>query len=455
MSKEREQLRQEILEKVKQYFQLVQSAKNIPFAPGQTFIQYSGPVFDGQEFVNAVDTLLGENICLGPYGQKFEKLMCQFFKSHDFIMVNSGSSANLVAVTTLCSKRLPGHLNKGDEVITPAVTFPTTLTPILQNGLIPVFVDCELGTYNVDPDLMEGAVSPKTRAIMVPHTLGNPVDLDRLMALVKKYNLFLVEDACDSLGSTFDGQLVGTFGDLATLSMYPAHHITCGEGGGVVANRALTGKIARSIRDWGRDCWCPPGKNNTCKKRFSRKSGDLPFGYDHKFVYSELGYNLKPADTQAAIAVAQYAKLPFIFEARRRNFHRLYEGLKDLQDYLILPRWHPKSDPCWFGFPITLQKEVSRNDVIQWLQEAKIDTRLIFAGNILRQPGFKGIPCRIYGNLERTDTIMMQSFFLGVYPRIKEEMIDFIVEHLHSFFRQRRLPVAGLVEKRQVMASGS
>jgi len=435
-AEELEQLRSEILDKVRRYFEAAGLGKPRQFIPGKTFIQYSGPVFDGKEYVNAVDTLLKQNICMGAYGEAFEKLVRSFFKSRDFVMVNSGSAANLVAMGTLCAPTVRDHLKPGDEVLTPAVTFPTTLAPILLYNLTPVLVDCELGTYNVDPKLLEAAVSHRTRAIFVPHTLGNPNDMDTVMALVKKHNLFLIEDCCDALGSTWDGQLVGTFGHLATLSMYPAHHITVGEGGGVIVNAGY-GKIVRSLRDWGRDCWCAPGKADTCGRRFQWQLGKLPKGYDHKYIYSNIGYNLKPTDAQGAMGVAQFEKLPFIFQARRRNFARLYEGLSDLEEHLLLPKWYPKADSCWFGFPITVREGVSRNKVIAFLQESKIDTRLIFGGNILRQPGFLNIPRRVYGDLENSDVVMERSFFIGVYPRITDDMIDYVVDRFHHLFSGR------------------
>ena len=352
----------------------------------------------------------------------------------DVILVNSGSSANLVALTSLLSEMLPEPLRPGDEVITPAATFPTTLAPIVQNSLLPVFVDCEIGTYNADLDQVEAAISPRTRAIVLPHTLGNVFDLDRVAALCKKHALYLVEDTCDALGSKWDGKLVGTFGDFASMSFYPAHHITMGEGGAVATNKALQARVARSVRDWGRDCWCAPGVSNTCNKRFDWQLGDLPRGYDHKYIYSNIGYNLKPTDLQAAIGLAQMEKLPGFIARRKRNFQRLYEGLKDLPD-LILPRWDSRADVSWFAFPITVRPEVgfARKDLVAHLEASKIETRMIFAGNLLRQPAYRKIQRRVVGELKNTDLVMTNTFFVGVYPGLTDPMLDFMVERFHAF----------------------
>jgi CDP-6-deoxy-D-xylo-4-hexulose-3-dehydrase len=328
-------------------------------------------------------------------------------------------------------------LRRGDEVVTPAVTFPTTLTPIVQNGLVPVFVDCEIGTYNADPAAVEAAIGPRTRALMIPHTLGNPFDLARLAPLAERHGLYLLEDCCDALGSRFDGRLVGTFGHMASLSFYPAHHMTMGEGGGVVVNRAGLTRAAQSIRDWGRDCWCPPGQANTCGKRFEWQLGDLPFGYDHKYIFSNLGYNLKVTDMQAAIGLAQLEKLPDFCARRRANFRRLYDGAARWADRLVLPRALPQADPAWFGFPLTVRAGVSRLELIRFLETRRIETRLIFCGNVLRQPGFRDIAHRVVGDLRNSDTVMNDTFFLGVYPGLTDVMLDYVLESLEAFFSRR------------------
>ena len=430
---EAEQLKQKILEGVRQYYELVH--KPHEFVPYKSRLQYSGRVFGKEEMVNLVDSSLDFWLTLGPYGELFEQKMKRFFGVRDFVLVNSGSTANLTAVLTLMSRQLEDPLKPGDEVITPAVTFPTTLAPIVHGGLIPVFVDCEVGTYNINPHLLERAISEKTRAIMIPHTLGNPCDMDIVCDLVKRYNLYLIEDSCDALGATFRDKFVGTFGDLATLSFYPAHQITIGEGGGVVVNNARLSRVVRSVRDWGRDCWCAAGESNTCGKRFGWELGELPKGYDHKYIYSNIGYNFKPTDMQAAIGVAQADRIPEFVEKRRRNFALLYNGLEQFQDYLILPRLDPRSKPSWFGFPVTVKNGPSRHEVVQWLESANIDTRVVFGGNILKQPGYKDIRCRIVGGLEETDRIMRDTFFVGVYPGLTEEMIEFVVERFRTFFR--------------------
>lgn len=423
----------EIFERVKEYYELVHREKK--FIPFQTPVPYAGRVFDEREMSSLVDSALDFWLTLGPYGDLFEKKMRGFFGARDFILVNSGSSANLVAVGALISPDLEGHLAKGDEVITPAVTFPSTLAPIIQNGLIPVFVDAEVDTCNINPQLIEGAISPRTRALVIPHTLGNPCDMDIIGEIARRHHLFLVEDTCDALGSTFHGRLVGTFGDIGTLSFYPAHHITMGEGGGVIINRAIFSKIARSLRDWGRDCWCAAGESNTCTKRFGWRLGELPEGYDHKYIYSHIGYNLKPTDLQAAVGVVQADRIPDFVAKRRENFHRLYQALKPYQDFIILPRLDPRSQPAWFGFPITVKEGVSKQALVQWLEAARIETRAVFGGNILRQPGYANIERRVCGDLAQSDKIMRDTFFIGVYPGLTPPMIDFMIERLQSFFQ--------------------
>ena len=431
-SGEAARIAKEIFDRVKEYYELVHKEKN--FVPFKTPISYAGRVFDEHEMISLVDSALDFWLTLGPYGDLFEKKMRNFFGARDFILVNSGSSANLVAVGSLMAPELEGHLEKGDEIITPAVTFPSTLAPIIHNGLVPVFVDAEVGTYNINPRLIEKAISPRTRALVIPHTLGNPCDMDVIGDIVQRHHLFLVEDTCDALGSAFRGRLVGTFGDIGTLSFFPAHHITMGEGGGVIVNRARFSKIARSLRDWGRDCWCAPGESNTCTKRFGWRLGSLPEGYDHKYIYSHIGYNLKPTDLQAAVGVVQADRIGEFVEKRRANFHRFYQALEPYQEFVVLPRLDLRSQPAWFGFPITVKNGVSKRELVQWLEAAKIETRAVFGGNILRQPGYANVECRVCGDLAQSDVIMRDSFFIGVYPGLTQEMVDFIVERLKAFF---------------------
>jgi CDP-6-deoxy-D-xylo-4-hexulose-3-dehydrase len=433
VSEAADRLRLEIADKVRQFHDLVQ-AEARPFVPFQSRVNYAGRVFGAEEMKNLVDSALSFWLTMGPYADQFEDALRSYFSAREALLVSSGSTANLSAVMALMSVQLDHPLCRGDEVITPAATFPTTLAPIVQNGLIPVFVDCEVGTYNIDPALLEEVVSSRTRAIMIPHTLGNPCDMDVVMAVAKEHDLFVIEDTCDALGSTFRGRLVGTFGDLATLSFYPAHHITTGEGGCVIANRPRLGRIVRSIRDWGRDCWCAPGEDNTCAKRFGWQCGDLPRGYDHKFIYSNIGYNFKPTDMQAAVGLAQLDRLPSFIERRKRNFARLYEGLEPYGEHLVLPTLDPRSDPSWFGFPITVRAGRSRAALVQWLERANIETRMIFGGNILRQPAYKDIPHRVPGALRCTDQVMSDSFFVGVYPGLTETVVDFVVERIRAFF---------------------
>ena len=426
------ELKREILEKVQQYYHIAHKPQQ--FIPFKTRINYSGRVFGEEELVSLVDSSLDFWLTMGPFAEQFEQRLKRFFGAKEFLMVNSGSAANLTALMTLMSDQLERPLRAGDEVLTPAVTFPTTLAPIVHGGLIPVFVDCEVGTYNINPNLLESAISNKTRAIVVPHTLGNPCDMDVICDLAERYDLYLMEDSCDALGSTFRGKLVGTFGDLATLSFFPAHHITTGEGGGVVLNNASLVRIARSVRDWGRDCWCAPGESNTCGKRFGWQLGELPKGYDHKFTYSNIGYNFKPTDMQAAIGVRQLDRLDDFIEKRRQNFTRFYKGLEAYQDQLILPTLDSRSNPSWFGFPITTRDGTSRLELVQWLESANIETREVFAGNILRQPAYKNIRHRVHGTLEESDRVMRDTFFIGVYPGLTDEMMEFILKRFKEFF---------------------
>lgn len=428
-----EELKDQILKKVREY---ARSKKKPEWKPGQR-VPYSGRVVDEDEMSFLAEATLECWLTLGPWGDRFEKYLGDFLGVRHVALVNSGSSANLVATAALLSPNHKRPLKSGDEVITPAATFPTTLAPIVQNGLVPVFVDCELGTYNADIGRVEEAISQKTRALVLPHTLGNVFDLDRVSDLCRRHDLALIEDCCDALGSKWCGRSVGTFGDYATLSFYPAHHITMGEGGAVFTRNALNGRTARSIRDWGRDCWCPPGANDTCGKRFAWKLGDLPEGYDHKYIYSHIGYNLKPTDLQAAVGVAQLKKLPEFIGRRKRNFARLFRGLRDLDDF-IFPSWDDRADISWFAFPLTVRPKAPfrRKDIVAHLEDAKIETRMFFAGNLLRQPGYVGIPHRIAGELRNTDVVMENTFFVGVFPGLTDPMVDYMIEQFHAFARK-------------------
>ncbi|CAB4050510.1 dTDP-4-dehydro-2,6-dideoxy-D-glucose 3-dehydratase [Paraburkholderia phenoliruptrix] len=383
-----------------------------------------------------VEASLDGWLTTGRFNDEFEEKLAAFLGVKYLITVNSGSSANLVAFSTLTSPRLGDRaIRPADEVISVAAGFPTTVNPIIQFGAVPVFVDVELGTYNIDASQIEAAISPKTKAIMLAHTLGNPYNLDVVTALCKKYKLWLIEDCCDALGATYNGQMVGTFGDIGTLSFYPAHHITMGEGGAVFTNNPELKLIAESFRDWGRDCYCAPGKDNTCGKRFCWKLGNLPEGYDHKYTYSHLGYNLKITDMQAACALAQMDRLEGFIQARRNNFAYLHDRLQGCSEFLILPKATPNSDPSWFGFPITLKPEAEfrRVDLLAYLDQNKIGTRLLFAGNLTRQPYMVDRKYRISGELKNTDIIMNQTFWVGVYPGLSGGMLDFIVEKLETF----------------------
>ena len=429
-----EQLRREILKLVAAYHDEAFTATS--FVPGQTPVPVSGRVFDADDLVHLTDASLDFWLTAGRYAGQLERELARFIGVRHAILCNSGSSANLLALSALTAPELgERRLRLGDEVITVAAGFPTTVNPILQNGLTPVFLDINLGTYNLDVRRLEEAITPRTRAIMVAHTLGNPFDLDTVLATAARHNLWLIEDNCDALGSTYDGRLTGSFGDLATVSFYPAHHITMGEGGCVLTRRPRLKKIVESFRDWGRDCWCQPGKENTCGKRFDWQLGDLPAGYDHKYIYSHVGYNLKVTDMQAAIGVAQIKKLPAFIEARRRNWCSLHEGLKPLEEFFVLPEPTPKSNPSWFGFLLTVRPGApfTRNALIRCLDERKIGTRLLFGGNLTRQPAYRNAPYRVVGDLTNTDIVMNQTFWIGVYPGQTPEMIAYVVETFHDF----------------------
>jgi len=431
----KEQIETEIFRLVEEHHTVAHARK--PFVPGVSKVAYAGRVYDSHEMKTGVESILQYWLTAGPFARSFEGTMKDFFNSQAAYLVNSGSSANLLMLATLCSPQLKGHLKPGDEVITPAVTFPTTLTPIIQHGLIPVFVDCQPGEYDIDITQLEAAIGPKTRCLFIPHTVGIPCNMDAIMEVVRKHDLWLLEDGCDALGATWDGQLVGTFGAMSSISFYPAHHMTMGEGGMVVVNQGGVRRTCLSIRDWGRDCWCEPGVNNTCGKRFEWQLGELPYGYDHKYIYSNLGYNLKVSEMQAALGCAQFEKLPKFIEARRQNARFYLERLKEIEEHIILPTWPEKANPSWFGFPITLRDHIDRRSFINWLEEVNIETRLVFGGNILKQPGFLNIPRRVHGKLAGTETIMKQTLFIGVYPGLTREMLEFSVDRILSFFRKK------------------
>ncbi|WP_282178803.1 lipopolysaccharide biosynthesis protein RfbH [Maribacter stanieri] len=428
-------LRQEIANLVEKFAN--EKYKPIAFEPGVSVIPPSGKVLGKEELLNMVEASLDGWLTTGRFNEKFEKKLANFLGVKHCLSVNSGSSANLVAFSTLTSPKLGDRaIKKGDEVIGVAAGFPTTVNPIVQFGAIPVFVDVDLDTHNINADLIEAAITPKTKAIMLAHTLGNPFNLKKVKEICDKYKLWLVEDTCDALGATYDGQLCGTFGDIATLSFYPAHHITMGEGGAVFTNNSELKMIAESFRDWGRDCYCAPGCDNTCGCRFEQKHGDLPYGYDHKYVYSHSGYNLKITDMQAACGLAQVDKAQGFIDSRRENFKYLHNRLESLSDFLHLPVATPNSNPSWFGFPITLKEEsgVSRVDLLRYLDDNKIGSRLLFAGNLTKQPYFKDIEYRIVGELTNTDITMNQTFWVGIYPGLNEEHFEFIAEKLEEFF---------------------
>ncbi|MDH6159381.1 lipopolysaccharide biosynthesis protein RfbH [Janthinobacterium sp. CG_23.4] len=431
----KEQLREQIRELVAQYGALASAPR--PFEPGVTVVPPAGKVVGAEEMQMMVDASLDAWLTTGRFNDEFEKRLAKLIGVEFLITVNSGSSANLVAFNTLTSPKLGARaIQPGDEVIGVAAGFPTTVNPILQFGAVPVFVDVELGTYNIDASLIEAAITPKTKAIMLAHTLGNPYNLEVIVALCKKYKLWLIEDCCDALGSTYNGQMVGTFGDIGTLSFYPAHHITMGEGGAVFMNDPELKTIAESFRDWGRDCYCAPGKDNTCGKRFCCKLGTLPEGYDHKYTYSHLGYNLKITDMQAACGVAQLDRAASFIQARKDNFAYLKDRLQSCAEFMILPEATENSDPSWFGFPLTLKPEanVSRVDLLTYLDQHKIGTRLLFAGNLTRQPYMIGRNFRVSGELTNTDRVMHDTFWIGVFPGLAREMLDFTVAKMEEFF---------------------
>jgi len=435
MNKERK-IRQKIFKEVRKFFNL--RKKQEKFIPGKTKINYAGRVYSADELIKLVDAGLDFWLTAGKYSEKFEKEMAEFLGVKYCILTNSGSSANLLAISALTSFLLKkNRLKPKDEVITTACGFPTTLNPIIQNNLIPVFIDIDLGTYNIQVDKIKKALSKKTKAIFIAHNFGNPADIDKILEIVKKYNLWFIEDNCDSLGSKYKDKFTGTFGHISTCSFYPAHIITMGEGGAVFTDDELLKRIIISLRDWGRDCWCQPGKDNTCKKRFSWKLGKLPFGYDHKYIYSHIGYNLKITDLQSAIGLAQLKKLPKFIETRRKNFNLLYEHLKKYEKYFLLPKETNNSQPCWFGFPILVKNNpfFKRSDIVNYLEKNKISTRMAFAGNLTRQPAYQNVKYRIYGSLKNTDLVMNNLFWIGVYPGLNREKIEYILKKFDDFMK--------------------
>ncbi len=435
-SKTASELRDEIRTKVREYCDIALAPRS--FVPGQSSVPVSGKVLDSADLEHLVDASLDAWLTTGRFAAQFEREFAAFMGVRCASLVNSGSSANLAALSCLTSSSLGDRrLRPGDEVITVAAGFPTTVNPIIQNGLVPVFVDVHIPTYNVDVTQLEAAVSTRTKAIMLAHTLGNPFDVDAVMQLAAKHGLWVIEDCCDAVGSTYKGRSVGTFGNLATTSFYPAHHITMGEGGAVLTQSPALKKLAESFRDWGRDCWCDPGKSNTCGCRFEWKLGDLPAGYDHKYIYSHIGYNLKATDMQAAVGVAQLKKLPGFIAARKANFSKLHEALTDLEDLFILPEATPLSDPSWFGFPLAIRDgtPTTRNQVVGFLESRNIATRLLFGGNLLRQPAYRGIQRRVIGDLRNTDFVMNNVFWIGLYPGITQAMVDYMAETFHQISR--------------------
>lgn len=433
-------IREEILERVTELYKLRKN--NDVFFPGKTKINYAGRVFDEKEMIAVVDSTLDFWLTLGAKGREFCEKFSGYLGMQHCLVTNSGSSANLIAITSLCSPTIQNPMKPGDEVITTAMTFPTTLNPILQNGLIPIFIDIEEDTYNIDASKIEAAITNKTRAIVFAHTLGNPAEMDKIMAIARKYNLYLVEDTCDALDSTYDGKLCGTFGDFSTNSFYAAHHITMGEGGAVCTNSSELYKAALSIRDWGRACYCQTGEADSagaCGHRFDFKFEGLPDGYDHKYVYSNIGYNLKPLDMQCAMGIEQLKKLTEFTQARKNNFKKLYECFKKYEDKFVLPRILPKAEPSWFAIPLTVREDAgfSKKEFVTYLESKNIETRMLFAGNILKQPGYRNINFRIVGNLKYTDVVLHRTFFLGVYPGLTEEKLAYMIEIIDGFFRKK------------------
>ncbi len=425
---------------VRQFAERHHGAK--PFVPGETAVPVTGKVYDHNEFELLLEAGLDAWWTEGRFTQQVSSDLAGFLGARDVMLCNSGSSANLLALTALTSPIMgERRLRPGDEVIGVAAGFPTTIAPTVQCGCVPVLLDIELGTYNMDVTHLEAAITPKSRAIMLAHTLGNPWNIDAVMAVAKKHDLWVIEDCCDALGATYNGKLVGSFGDLGTLSFYPAHHMTCGEGGAVFTRNARLKRSVESFRDWGRDCWCMPGKDNTCGKRFDWQLGDLPAHYDHKYTYSHLGYNLKTSDLQGALLMAQMKKLPGFIAARRKNWAWLHEALSPWREYLLLPEATPNSEPSWFGFLITVQEGApfSRAELVAWLESRKIATRMLFAGNMTRQPAFVGVEHRVVGGLKNTDRVMRDTFWIGVWPGLTSAMLEYVVGSIGEFFAGKGL----------------
>jgi CDP-6-deoxy-D-xylo-4-hexulose-3-dehydrase len=431
MNPKADALRAQILSLTADYFSEAFPPRE--FIPGESSVPVSGRVFDASDLQSLMNSSLDFWLTTGRFAHQFEIEFARFFHMRHVILVNSGSSANLLALACLTSPELSERqLKPGDEVITIATGFPTTVNPIFQNNLVPVFVDVDIPTYNIDATQLEAALSPQTRAVMIAHTLGNPFDLDTVTAFCKEHNLWLIEDCCDAVGAMYNDQPVGRFGDVATVSFYPAHHITMGEGGAVLTDKPKLKKLIESFRDWGRDCWCDPGKENTCGKRFKWQLGELPHGYDHKYTYSHIGYNLKATDMQAAVGVSQLKKLPAFIQKRRENFDYLNQRLSELQDFFILPQATPNSNPSWFGFPIYVRPEAAftRDEVVRWLEDHKIATRLLFGGNLIRQPAYRNQKYRMVGDLKRADEVMHRVFWIGVYPGLTTPMLDYVSDML-------------------------
>ena len=429
-------IRDEIIQKVRDFYS-ARKNKEKGFVPGESYIPYAGRVYDEKEIISLVDSALDFWLTSGRFAKQFETEFARFLGVEHCLLTNSGSSANLLAISALTSPKLGDkRLKPGDEIITIAAAFPTTVNVIIQNNLIPVFVDVNIGTYNIQADMIEDAISDKTKAIFIAHTLGNPFDLKTVMEIAEKYDLWVIEDNCDALGSKYNGKYTGTFGHIATFSFYPPHHITMGEGGALVTNDAKLKRLIESFRDWGRDCWCEPGCDDSCGKRFGWQFGELPFGYDHKYVYSHIGYNLKITDMQAAIGVEQLKKLPSFIETRRNNFQMLYNGLKKYDKYIVLPETEPEVEPSWFGFLMTVREDAgfTKDDIVNYLEKHKIATRMLFAGNIVKHPCFEGVNYRVSGDLINTNRIMADTFWIGVYPGLTEEMIDYILMIFDEFF---------------------
>ena len=431
---EEKELREEIIDRIRLIYK--NREKNDIFVPGKSNIHYAGRVYDEKELISLVDSSLDFWLTAGRYTYKFEQNFAKFLGIKYCLLTNSGSSANLLAISALTSPKLgEKRLKPGDEVITTSCGFPTTLNPIIQNQLTPVFVDVDLGTYNIQTEMIEDALSNKTRAIFIPHTLGNPANINKITEIVNENDLWFVEDNCDALGSLYENKFTGTFGHISTFSFYPAHHITMGEGGAVATDNPLLKEIISSFRDWGRDCWCETGCDNSCGKRFNWQMGELPYGYDHKYVYSHIGYNLKVTDMQAAIGVQQLQKLSPFTDARKNNFKKIYNALKKYKNYLRLPEWESNADPSWFGFPIMVNEEApfTRDDIVGHLEKNKVATRMLFGGNLIKQPAYQNINYRIADNLKNTDLVMNNLFWIGVYPGITEEKMNYMINVFQEF----------------------